>query len=485
MPAPFFFAQCNAMVDLVVDVSDEFIAETKLLRGQAQLADSDEHAQKVFADACARFPEKPPRITPGGSGLATARCVNWILKENSSSEKDSEFPLTSVLSIIGDDAHGRLMKDSLSSEGVDTTCLVSLAHDDALPKKPRATGVCLVLVTPDGERTMLVTIGAWQNLEIFDKKSDAEAALLMTTQPALQKSSALRAECDIQYATGFAVVASGAFLLHSALGLDGRGSPNCRFCNGSPHSQKDQILAGNISAQYVVDAFNASLISFLTEVDIIFGNFEEAKALASSIISKKENDNNNTENDEKQILQSTTSVAEFLASYFLHRRSTSTWRCGGCLKTNNDGSSQETTITVVVTNGSEDIGICSAIGSKSSSSSSSSGGKVDIKHKSQSFKVPKLREDQKIVDTCNAGDCFVGGFFAGMKLFVPSSSSEQLATIWRQGVKSWISSSSSSSSGFEQWMSKCVRLGIMSAAVVICQTGCTLPAGAAPKQQDV
>jgi ribokinase len=64
---------------------------------------------------------------------------------------------------VGDDDRGRLARDALTAAGVD----VRLVADPKLP-----TGTCVVLVGPDGERTMVPDAGANEGLDEADLADD-------------------------------------------------------------------------------------------------------------------------------------------------------------------------------------------------------------------------------------------------------------------------------------------------------------------------
>jgi len=53
---------------------------------------------------------------------------------------------------------------------------------------------------------------------------------------------------------------------------------------------------------------------------------------------------------------------------------------------------------------------------------------------------------------------------------------------WHCGIRHWLAAEDGEESkAFSNWLSQCVLLGTKSAAVVICQSGCTLPKGSAPR----
>ncbi|MEZ4741457.1 MAG: adenosine kinase [Bdellovibrionota bacterium] len=74
----------------------------------------------------------------GGSALNAIRAIAMLNQS------------TSFTGMIGDDVYGNKIKDRMKSLGIVENLGISSDH----------TGTCVVLVTPDGERTMLTSLGA-------------------------------------------------------------------------------------------------------------------------------------------------------------------------------------------------------------------------------------------------------------------------------------------------------------------------------------
>jgi sugar/nucleoside kinase (ribokinase family) len=81
----------------------------------------------------------PIRLSPGGAAANTAA---WLAENGTA---------VSLVARVGTDVAGTAAIEQLRSEGVE--CVVT--HDPGLP-----TGTCIVLVAPDGERTMVPDAGA-------------------------------------------------------------------------------------------------------------------------------------------------------------------------------------------------------------------------------------------------------------------------------------------------------------------------------------
>lgn len=124
---------CNALVDVLVTAEDSDLSQLELTKGMMHLVDEDRQA-KVLS----HFSGKGTTTELGGSAMNAIRTIASLgLK-------------TSFAGMIGEDSYGRLIKERMESLGIDS-------H---LASCEQATGTCLVLVTPDGERTMNTNLGA-------------------------------------------------------------------------------------------------------------------------------------------------------------------------------------------------------------------------------------------------------------------------------------------------------------------------------------
>jgi ribokinase len=102
----------------------------------------------------AQASDTPARIVQRGGG-AGANVATWLARAGA---------LVTLIGRVGDDAAGRAVAEGLRDEGVDAR----LAIDPA-----RATGTCVVLVEPGGERSMLPDAGANAGLEATPLPDDA------------------------------------------------------------------------------------------------------------------------------------------------------------------------------------------------------------------------------------------------------------------------------------------------------------------------
>jgi len=130
--APAFLGIGSPMVDLVSAVDDAFLERLSGEKG-GRLAVSAEEMRQILSVL-----PGAPRMFPGGSAANTALAV-----------ARTGVP-ASVLGMIGNDAEGVLFRESLKRSG---------GSDRELIGVPGDTGKCLVLVTPDAERTMRANLG--------------------------------------------------------------------------------------------------------------------------------------------------------------------------------------------------------------------------------------------------------------------------------------------------------------------------------------
>ena len=128
----------NAIVDVITDSNDTFLASQGMAKGSMRLIDSDE-AERLYAAM------GPGRELSGGSAANTVAGLAALgLK-------------TAFVGQIGDDELGEIFAHDIRSLGVD------------FRPPPRAdagaTARCLILVTPDAQRTMNTFLGAAQHLD--------------------------------------------------------------------------------------------------------------------------------------------------------------------------------------------------------------------------------------------------------------------------------------------------------------------------------
>jgi sugar/nucleoside kinase (ribokinase family) len=144
----------NAIVDVIAATDDDFLGREGLAKGSMRLIDADE-ATRLYAHM------GPAREISGGSAGNTAAGVAMLGGR------------AGFVGQVADDQLGDVYAHDIASIGVQFTT----------PRRPQAeapTARCLVLVTPDAQRTMNTFLGAAQNLteEALDAEQVRSAAIL-------------------------------------------------------------------------------------------------------------------------------------------------------------------------------------------------------------------------------------------------------------------------------------------------------------------
>jgi sugar/nucleoside kinase (ribokinase family) len=131
----------NAIVDVIAPVDEEFLVRGELRKGAMQLVDQDQ-AQSLY-DAMGAT-----TITSGGSAANTIAGVASFGGKGAFVGK------------VSTDEAGAAFGHDIRAAGV---------HFSTQPAKDGpSTARCLILVTPDGQRTMNTFLGACQNLTVLD-----------------------------------------------------------------------------------------------------------------------------------------------------------------------------------------------------------------------------------------------------------------------------------------------------------------------------
>jgi sugar/nucleoside kinase (ribokinase family) len=213
----------NAIVDVIGDADDDFLAEHGMHKGAMQLID-ERQAIKLYGAM------GPAREASGGSAANTV----------------------AGLASLGLNAGfiGQLADDQLG--GIFGHDIRSLGVEFVTPPKTGigATGTCLILVTPDAQRTMNTFLGAAQMLEAdaVDPAQIADAAIL--------------------YLEGYL--------------WDPEGPRRAMYKAMDAAREAGTKVAFTLSDGFVVDRHRAELMRLLHEgrIDILFANQVEAESLA-------------------------------------------------------------------------------------------------------------------------------------------------------------------------------------------------------------
>jgi sugar/nucleoside kinase (ribokinase family) len=129
----------NAIVDVIADATDDFLAEEGLVKGSMRLVDADE-AKRLYDHM------QPAREVSGGSAGNTAAGVAALGGR------------AGFVGQVAPDQLGEFYAHDLRAQGVEFT---TPATEVGVP-----TARSMILVTPDGHRTMNTFLGAAQHLPV-------------------------------------------------------------------------------------------------------------------------------------------------------------------------------------------------------------------------------------------------------------------------------------------------------------------------------
>jgi sugar/nucleoside kinase (ribokinase family) len=184
----------NAIVDVIADADDAFIAAQSLNKGGMTLIDA-ERAQSLY-DAMG-----PGREISGGSAANTLAGLARLGKA------------TAFIGQVADDQLGEVFAHDIRAGGIDFT----VAAREGEPP----TGRCLIVVTPDGQRTMNTFLGAAQFLpESAIDAAKIEAAAWLYLEGYLwnapESRAAMNGAIAVAKAAGrkVALTLSDAFVVH-------------------------------------------------------------------------------------------------------------------------------------------------------------------------------------------------------------------------------------------------------------------------------
>ena len=141
----------NAMVDILCNVSDDFLGENDIQKGIMQLIDMD-RAVELYSRI------GPAKEISGGSAANTIAGIAHLGGE------------TAYVGKVKDDQLGAIFAHDLRAQGADYE--TKLAPKDAADE----TGRCIILVTSDGERSMNTYLGVTEFLTPDDIDTDQMAA---------------------------------------------------------------------------------------------------------------------------------------------------------------------------------------------------------------------------------------------------------------------------------------------------------------------
>lgn len=144
------YAIGNALVDTEAEVEESFLAQTGITKGVMTLAEHDEQKQLLRA---LNEHTTTQKHASGGSAANTAIAASYFGARTFYSCR------------VADDATGRFYVQDLQAAGVDTN--MASARPDG------TSGTCVVMVTPDAERTMYTHLAISANVSTEDLNEEA------------------------------------------------------------------------------------------------------------------------------------------------------------------------------------------------------------------------------------------------------------------------------------------------------------------------
>ena len=219
-------AMGNAIVDMTAIVTDEFLTEHDVTKGIMHLVDS-EKSNEIYKNI------DVSNVSAGGSAANT---IYSLAKLGVSS---------GFIGKISEDELGGMFEDSIKGVGVEYKTK-PVSQD-----KEVSTSKCMVLITPDSERTMCTYLGASGHITAFDVDEE------------------MIAKSEITYLEGYL--------------FDGDETKKAFKMVADIAHKGGKKIALSLSDPFCVERHHKDLAEFIEKyVDILFCNEEEIKALCKS-----------------------------------------------------------------------------------------------------------------------------------------------------------------------------------------------------------
>ena len=208
----------NAIIDVICKVEDEFILQNKLVKGNMKL---------IFDEVEFRSLMKNLKIEKTVSGGSVANSIVGLSQLGNH---------VGFIGKVSDDDFGKKYEDGLRNENVE---YVYSKKNEVLP-----TGTCLILITPDSERTMCTFLGVAGKINENDIDTNATK------------------NCDLIFLEGY---------------LWDEGDPKKAFDKAINNANK---VAMSLSDKFCVDRHKPHFLELVkNKLDITFANEEEMMSL--------------------------------------------------------------------------------------------------------------------------------------------------------------------------------------------------------------
>ncbi len=213
----------NALLDVICEVPDKFLSDERILKGAMNLV-SQERSNELLKLV------RPIKETAGGSAANT---ISTLAKLGIK---------TGYIGKIADDLQGRVFRKDLMDNSVTyKTEFLNKSYTEA-------TGKCIVLITPDKERTMNTYLGATEFLAEYDVDEE------------------LIALSEWVYLEGYR--------------FDGQKSKEAFYKTIKIAKKYKTKVAITLSDSFCVDRHRSDFIDLLKEAaDLVFCNEDELKSL--------------------------------------------------------------------------------------------------------------------------------------------------------------------------------------------------------------
>jgi len=237
----------NPLMDIIAHVDYGFLRRFQKQPGTMHLVDHDE-VERLLKEL-PRF-----RTVPGGSAANTARGIAWLaggpgrrMLESFPSlagrEPESVHPAPVFNGAVGRDAIGDQFVQRMEEAGVSASIV----------RKSTPIGTSVILVTPDGERTMNTFLGACRDFDSADLD--------------LPKLAASR----VLYLTGY------------LWDTENQKQAAIRAAQFIRQSRKDCVVAFDLADSFAVQRYADAFRSWIPgRVDILFGNRDELAFVTGS-----------------------------------------------------------------------------------------------------------------------------------------------------------------------------------------------------------